>query len=487
MATHETSQRVLNKAGHNARPHTDALRRRRAGERAHEPERLHTRLRAGLPALLLACLITLSACGLPTRVAAGDLKWDHQAQVVGPLPSAPRGDPVAECDQRRAALAQRLPGPGVIFLRGAEAVEQRFYQQDDVWYLSNLAVADIALAIVIDEHGQRSDELLWLPPYSARWEIWNGSRPAPGAEAERATGFARTAPLPSGEDGNTWGAALSALGGGTLYLLDPDAAPTTSGLHVDDSGALRAALSASRLVKSSYEIDCLTNAIDITVAALHQAYSVAREGMWEYQAQAAIDGTYLRLGSERPGFPSICGTGPSTTALHYQANRRRSRPGELLLMDVGAEYRGYCADVTRTIPLSGRFSPRQREIYELVLEAQRAAEAIAVPGVTMSELHQAAADVFTEAGLRQHFKHSVGHWIGLDVHDVSDLSAHGSIQVPIVENTLFTIEPGLYLADEELGVRIEDDYLMTSAGIVKLSAGIPSDPDAIEALMAALR
>jgi Xaa-Pro aminopeptidase len=430
------------------------------------------------PAALLRvlALLGLSACAV-TPTSGDDLDWVRAVRVDGPVAETPEGDPAAECDARRAALAERLPGPGVVFLQASESGHDRFFQNDDFWYLTNSAVADIAMAVVIGPDGDRVDEVLWLPPHDANWEVWNGERPSPGPEAEAATGFARTAALPTDDEG--WSEALSALGSGTLYSLG-DELPDVPGLTRDDEGALRAALSAQRLVKSEYEIACLVNAIDITVAALHEAYSVARPGMWEFQAQSAIDGTFLRLGSERAGFPSICGSGPNTTALHYADNRRQTEDGDLLLMDVGAKYRYYCADVTRTIPVNGTFSPRQREIYDLVLAAQRAGEAAAVPGCTMVDIHRASAAVFEEAGLREHFKHFVGHWIGLDVHDVGG-------RVPIVENTLFTIEPGLYLADEGLGVRIEDDYLMTKDGIVKLSAGIPSDPEAIETLMASLR
>jgi Xaa-Pro aminopeptidase len=149
-------------------------------------------------------------------------------------------------------------------------------------------------------------------------------------------------------------------------------------------------------------------------------------------------------------------------------------------MDVGAKYRYYCADVTRTVPVNGRFSPRQREIYELVLAAQTAAAQAARPGMTIRDLDTIARKVIADAGYARAFKHGVGHWIGLDVHDVGG-------RVPIEVNALFTIEPGIYLEDENLGVRIEDDYLMTPEGARKLSTGFPSDPDEIEALMARLR
>ena len=154
--------------------------------------------------------------------------------------------------------------------------------------------------------------------------------------------------------------------------------------------------------------------------------------------------------------------------------------GEMIVMDVGAKLQYYCADVTRTVPIDGVFTPRQREIYQIVLDAQTAAAEQARPGMTIKDLDTIARSVIEEAGYGQYFVHSVGHWIGLDVHDVGG-------RVGIEENALFTIEPGIYIPEENLGVRIEDDYLMTADGAVPLSTGIPSDPDAIESLMASLR
>ncbi|HVQ26875.1 MAG TPA: M24 family metallopeptidase, partial [Planctomycetota bacterium] len=166
--------------------------------------------------------------------------------------------------------------------------------------------------------------------------------------------------------------------------------------------------------------------------------------------------------------------------LHYETNARQMQDGDLLVMDVGAKWKYYSADVTRTLPVNGRFTPRQREVYQAVLDAQTAAFQAARPGVTMRELDTIARQVIDAKGFgpgRKYFKHGLGHWIGLYVHDAGEYG-------PIEPGMLFTIEPGIYINEENLGVRIEDDYLMTENGAVKLSDGIPSEPDAIEALMA---
>ncbi|MBM3985825.1 MAG: M24 family metallopeptidase [Planctomycetes bacterium] len=246
-----------------------------------------------------------------------------------------------------------------------------------------------------------------------------------------------------------------------------------------DTHRLRARLATLRLVKSTYEVECLQAAISITCAALREAFAHVRPGAFEYEPQGALEGAFRRLGGDRAGFASIVGSGPNSVTLHYSSNQRQMQDGELLVMDVGAKYRYYCADVTRTLPVGGRFTPRQRQVYEAVLAAQRAAEAAAQPGVTMAELDGIARRVITDAGFGpafRYFKHGLGHWIGLDVHDVGG-------QVPILPGMTFTIEPGIYIDAEDLGVRIEDDYLMTVSGAVKLSGAVPSDPDDIEALL----
>ncbi|HZM01193.1 MAG TPA: M24 family metallopeptidase, partial [Planctomycetota bacterium] len=303
--------------------------------------------------------------------------------------------------------------------------------------------------------------------------------------AEAATGFRRTADLSEAPAVlQAWNTpTLQVLGTPPAELPDgmslPGAKDPGPGQHVE-SDALRDVLDELRLRKSEYEIDCLANAITITTHALTESAAAIAPGAWEYEPQGLLEGAFIRLGSERPGFHSIVGSGPNSVTLHYEKNNRRMQDGELLVMDVGAKWRYYTADVTRTFPVNGRFTPRQREVYQAVLDAQTAAFEAARPGVTMHELDAVARALIDERGFgpgRKYFKHGLGHWIGLHVHDVG---AYG----PIEPGMLFTIEPGIYIAEENLGVRIEDDYLMTGSGAVKLSDGIPSDPDAIEALMA---
>jgi len=396
----------------------------------------------------------------------------------------PDGDPFVEAHARRRALAERL-GPGVVWLLGAEEPSyERFFQHNDVDYLTGVEEPDIAFAMHVGDGHGIVGEALFLPPHDPVDEVWVGPRLAPGPEAAALTGVHEALPLDAQQ---AW---LDATDARTLYVLDEQAArslPVTPGPDVEvDTTTLRARLADLRWIKSDYEIDCLRNAIAITDQAHRELLDVVEPGAWEFEVQASLEGTFLRMGSERVGFPSICGSGPNSCILHYDANRRRMEAGDLVVIDVGAKFRGYSADVTRTLPVSGRFTPRQREIYEIVLAAHTAAAEAARPGMTLRpELHEVALDVIADAGYGDAFLHGVGHWIGLHVHDLGDLRRPGEERRrrTLEPGTLFTIEPGIYLPDEELGVRIEDCYLMTEDGAVRLSRA-PRDPDVLETLMA---
>jgi Xaa-Pro aminopeptidase len=196
----------------------------------------------------------------------------------------------------------------------------------------------------------------------------------------------------------------------------------------------------------------------------------------EYEVEASLEYEFRRNGAERPGFPSIVGSGPFSTILHYDKSERRMQSGDLVVVDIGAEYGGYSGDVTRTYPVSGKFSPRQREIYQIVLDAQKAALAKVKPGARISDLHQAATAYIRSKGYEKYFIHGTSHHIGLEVHDVGDTSR------PLEPNMVVTVEPGIYIPDEQIGVRIEDDVLVTPSGYRVLSA-FPKEVAEIEALV----
>ncbi len=262
-----------------------------------------------------------------------------------------------------------------------------------------------------------------------------------------------------------------------------------------DGSLLRQTLDALRMVKTDEEMALLERAIDISVAAHNEVIRSIEPGMYEYQAEALAEYVFKRNGAEYPGYPSIVGAGENSTILHYGTNRRRMDAGDLVVMDMGAEYHGYTADVTRTVPVSGTFSPEQKAIYELVLKAQQAGIDASTAGAPFSAPGQAATTVITnglrELGLiktdddvRNFFMHGTSHYIGLYVHDVGA----GGVLVP---GATITVEPGIYISPREgvdpkwwnIGVRIEDDILITENGPVNLSAGSPRTVEAIEAMM----
>ena len=208
-------------------------------------------------------------------------------------------------------------------------------------------------------------------------------------------------------------------------------------------------------------------------------------GGTKLEVEAIIEFEFRRNGAERPGFPSIVGSGPNATILHYDRNTRKMEAGDLVVADIGAEYGGYTADITRTYPVSGKFTERQREIYQIVLDAQKAALARVKPGATIrgrgsNSIHAAALEYIQSKGYGDYFIHGTSHHIGLEVHDV------GPVGRPLKPNMVITIEPGIYIPDENIGVRIEDDVLVTETGYRMLS-DFPREIDEIEALMARRR
>ncbi|HEX5705913.1 MAG TPA: aminopeptidase P family protein, partial [Pyrinomonadaceae bacterium] len=293
--------------------------------------------------------------------------------------------------------------------------------------------------------------------------------------------------------------------------------------------ALRSAFrifSEMRLRKSPMELKFLQHAIDITIEGLGRAMGVAARSQWEYEVEAEIEYTFKRRNADQWGYPSIVGCGPNATTLHYTESQGRVRRGELLLMDVGAEYQHYTADLTRTFPVGGKFTKEQAEIYQIVLDAQEAGMRAVRPGATRADVHRVASEVIKDGLLRLgliterdgtlkvngldvpqyriYFMHGTTHWLGMNVHDVGDGN-------PLLEpGMVFTNEPGIYVRGDALtylpktpeaekfaaavrpafekykniGVRVEDDVLVTADGYKNLSAALPRTIADVERFMA---
>lgn len=271
-------------------------------------------------------------------------------------------------------------------------------------------------------------------------------------------------------------------------------------------------LDEQRLFKSEAEIRVLQHAVDMTVAAHRAAMAAVRPGQHEYTLQAEIEREFRRYGAQ-PAYASIVGVGSNGCILHYGANASRIRAGDLVLIDAGAEYRGYAADVSRTFPASGRFSKEQRALHDLVGKAHAAALAQARPGKPFAAMHEAAVvtlsdgllslgllkgslkDVVSSEAYTRFYPHKTGHWLGLDVHDVGDYRIDGASRL-LEPGMVFTIEPGLYIPVDAtdvpakwrgIGIRIEDDVLVTRSGHRVLSAALERSADEIEAYMARCR
>jgi len=250
-------------------------------------------------------------------------------------------------------------------------------------------------------------------------------------------------------------------------------------------GDARPLIAGLRLVKDPEEVGRLRRAAEITMEAHREVWRVAHPGMTEFQLEATLEYVFRAQGAERVGFPSIVASGPNGTVLHYDKNRARLEDGHLVVVDIGAEFGYYTADVTRTFPASGKFTPRQKALYDLVLGARDAAVSRIRPGVTVAELQAVArryldeesGPLCGEPSCLRYFVHGLSHWLGMDVHDV------GRYDLPLAPGMVLTIEPGLYLPEEGLGIRIEDDVLVAEEGFEVLTDALPRTTEEIEAMM----
>src|SRR5436190_15221348 len=389
--------------------------------------------------------------------------------VVPQLPGMGRPVDIAATAARRRALMRRIGRGTVLIQAGHERdIEQDYVQDNDFrqdntfYYFTELETQD-AVLLMTGRGPDSVETILFLPPRTPSQERWTGLRLGPDSVAVRLSGITKVLPIDS-LDARTRGAVQP------MYK----------------SSDLKPIVDSMRVVKDADEIMRLRRAVEISVAGHIAAMRAARPGMYEYQIEAALEDGFRSNGADRLGYPSIVGSGPNSTTLHYDVNRRKTENGDLVVVDAAAEWGQYTADVTRTFPVNGKFTPRQKAIYDLVLGAQQAAFDAVRPGITMRELDGIARKYMREhSGTlcgertcddREYFNHGLGHPIGMDVHDVG-------IGRPLEPGMVITLEPGIYLQAEKLGVRIEDDVLVTAKGGEWLSDGAPRTTDAIERLM----
>ena len=409
---------------------------------------------------------------------------------------------------RRAKLRASVDGPVVVFgYTGHEDASDvaLFFQEPYFYYLTGHDEPGAALLLIPDPPGDKAvegpREILFLPPRDPAQEKWEGPKIGPDdAGVAEKTGFAAVEPMAKlrGELEK-----LAKVYPNFYTLLPPkqeEGYPhlTESSARIRDAVPhanlkdVTPAIAAMRQVKSAGELALLEKAIELSVDAQLDAMKRMRPGLYEYQVAARMKEIHELGGCAREAYAPIVGAGFNSTVLHYSALNDEIKDGDVVVFDVGGEYGGYAADITRTLPANGKFTPRQREIYDIVLGAQNAALAAVKPGAKLFDgkdsLQQIATDYINSHGrdlhgqtLGRYYPHGVGHHLGLDVHDPGDRTR------PLEPGMVITVEPGIYIPEEKLGVRIEDDVLVTKNGYQLLTARLPRSADEIERIMAAAK
>lgn len=423
----------------------------------------------------------------------------------------------AACAQRRNELLKRVNAayPAVtsgvmLFFADFEPERIAFRQESSFYYLTGLAEPGAVLAIYLDGR-----QVVYMPAYATSRNQWVNVSCVAGEQnsgdakrlgvyqiknlgQEISRGYAikplfepltyqqLLADVASAVGSN--GTLFTLLNVGThQYLMQTIIyknfleALNQPGIKTQD---VSVHVHALRRDKSEDEMSLIGDAVQITVAAHEVAAQMIAAGTTEYEIQAVIDGTFLQLGAMGPAFPSIVGSGRNSTVLHYVDNMGDMRDGDLVVVDIGAEYNYYCADLTRTYPVAKMFTPRQLEIYNAVLETQEYVASLAEAGMYLrndrepeKSLHHHAVKHLQQYKLDKYFPHGIGHFLGMDVHDV------GNSLEPLKIGDVFTIEPGVYIRAEGIGVRIEDNYALVEDGCVCLSDELPKEADAVEDMM----
>jgi Xaa-Pro aminopeptidase len=397
--------------------------------------------------------------------------------------------PLSEYASRRAKTLAALKGAvGVLFAGDHDPNSDLPYRPHPHFeYLTG--VVDEPGAILLLDPGNPVEArraALLLAPLNPEREKWDGYRLEISKALRDRTGFEtvyRTDMLPRH-------LTAAAVRSKRMACLHPPAAfsqPVSAdlelfrkvaeripGVAIEDHTDL---LLKMRAVKSRNETALIQRALDITAAGFEAMMRSVRPGLNEFDVQETIEHAYRTHGARTVAFPTIAGSGVNSTVLHYCANERELADGDLICVDSGAVFAGYAADITRTVPVTGRFTDRQRAVYEVVLKAEMAAIKATKSGVMLAKIDDVARKIITQAGYGDYFIHSIGHHLGLETHDASP-------EAPLKTGAVVTIEPGIYIPDEAIGIRIEDVVQVTKDGARNLSAQIPKTTGGIEKAMA---
>ena len=521
------------------------------------------KIRKSFNVLCLAGL-TAIAVSLPFVAVGADLPPATVIHVTPPAPVFDDTERLAELTARRKQVANAIGAKAMLVMFSAEPrvytndVDFPFRQENNLFYLTNLNQKGSTLVMM---PGTQLPEILFMPRRNAAAETWTGhmygaeeaaalsgikeiwaisefepfmktmrSKQAYSPKPENVLLTARTGSLPDTE----FSSLIKAMDNQQLSLCliaAPDGGEskeyrqeqrfandwrTVAGITIKQ---IAPTFGAMRARKSPMELALLQHAIDISIEAHERAWVAAANAKWEYEIDSEVARVFKLRNADNWGYPDIVGCGANATTLHYEESQSPCKPGDLLLMDVGAEYGHYSADVTRTTPVNGKFSPAQAAIYQIVYDAQEAAAKAAKPGASLSDAHRASLAVI-KAGLlklglitdaeseqyRMWFMHGNGHWLGMNVHDVG-----GGVRFE--PGMTFTNEPGIYIRPDALdnlpkrlenqqliaairpafekykgiGVRIEDDMLITPTGVKWMTAALPRSIAYIEAFIARVR
>lgn len=429
--------------------------------------------------------------------------------------------------RRQALITQMAPGSAALIFAAPEVTrsndtEYSYRQNSDFWYFTGFNEPQ-ALLVLIKSDEYHNHSVLFNRIRDLTAEVWSGRRL--GQEAAPAKlGVDRA--LPWDDIGEQLHLLLNGLDvvyhaqgeyGYADQLLFSALEKLRRGFRQNLSAPAsvtdwRPWVHEMRLFKSAEEIEILRQAGKISALAHTRAMQQCRPGMYEYQLEGEIHHEFSRHGARFPSYNTIVGSGENGCILHYTENESAMRDGDLVLIDAGCEFHGYAGDITRTFPVNGRFTPPQREIYDIVLASLHKALSMFRPGVSIHEVNDEVVhimitglvdlgildgnidELFEAQAHRPFFMHGLGHWLGLDVHDVGDYGTPSRDRV-LEPGMVLTVEPGLYIAPDAsvppqyrgIGVRIEDDIVITATGHENLTDSVVKDPDAIEALMAAAR
>jgi Xaa-Pro aminopeptidase len=415
--------------------------------------------------------------------------------------------------QNRKRFAKRLKSNSVAVFNSNDLMptsadgNHPFIQQTDLFYLSGIDQEESTLVICPDAKENKHREILFLKETNEQIALWEGHKYTK-QEASAAAGI-RTVYWNPEFNGIFQQLARQS---DNIYLNTNEHLRANDGVETRDDrflrwcrqtfplhnyGRLAPILHDLRAVKSELELAPIKRACKITDDTFRRLLDFIKPGVWEFEIEAEIYHEFIRNRSKGPAFETIVASGVDSCTLHYIKNDKQCRAGDLVLIDYGAEYANYAADVTRTVPVSGKFSKRQKQVYNAVLNVQKAAIKLLVPGSTLDEYHKEVSQIMEseliglgvlDQNLVQHqseddplykkyFPHGTSHYLGLDVHD------YGDKYRPFEPGMVLTCEPGIYIRDEAIGIRIENDILITAGEPIDLTIGIPREAEEIEALM----